>query len=560
MPYKYKLSYATRSQDATPVDVGKIIVAQEEGEMFFREKLIGSVKFNCADYAFLWDAERYNVNCCQVITFTVIRSCSGETDETFWLGSFSLFDLEWNHDKQEVTVKKINPLDAYAEVYAKWQQEFNMALMGDKFAVYRFPRSNMFTDFIRSVIYRTFKISSRQTPTDAEFSRFFTDPMNPVTGKVNIFDRVAITHLSEIKRPDADTGATKGLITLKDLLSHLKQIFNVYWYIDPETGFLRLEHISFFPQMSYSPNVQTLDLTEEKYEDVMAGKNGYSHETDTIYGTEGLEFTLNRQVYDYWKDEPVEGYDVPAEFGGAYYLFRSECVPLDQKGERTEGIKSNSVFFTDIAGGEAYPDGVSQSGWALMEFERISNRRLIKSAPLPLSGVMAVNGNLSASMLFRDYHRYYTSFNYGTLNGTKDEEGGKAFPAKSVKNSKVFPAIELSKCCGELYDFSGTIKHPYGQKAVAKQIEYDLKTETIVLSLTAARDCDSTPVPDNDGEEPNNQCTPKGTLLRTSQRLEECPNVGRRRLKSSTDIYTYADGECGEYDVVGPTTILNNCI
>lgn len=527
--------------------------------MFFREKLIGSVLFNCEDYAFLWEAEQHNVNCCQVITLTIIRSCIGETDSTIWLGSFTLFDLTWNHDKQEVEVKKINPLDAYAEVFAKWQQEFNLALMGGKFAVYRFPRSNSFIDFIRSVIYRTFKLSSRQTPTDAEFSRFFTDAMNPVTGKVNIFTNVAITHLSEIKRPDAENGATKGLITLKDLLNSLKQLFNVYWYVDPDTGFLRLEHISFFPQLSYSPNVQTLDLTEPKYADAMAGKNGYSHETDSIFGTEGLELTLNRQVYDYWKDEPVEGYDVPAEFGGAYYLFRGECVPLNDKGERTEGIKPNTVFFTDIAAGEEYPDGVSTSGWALMEYAREDNRRSLKSVSLPISGVMAKNGNLSASMLFRDYHRYYTSFNYGILNGTKQEEGGKAFPAKSVKYSKVFPAIELSKCCGQLYDFSGTIKHPYGAKAVAKQIEYNLQTETIIVSLTAARDCDSTPIPDDETEEPSNQCTPRGTLLRTSVSLEECPGPPRRQ-KSSTEIYTFADGECGEYEVVGATTILNNCI
>lgn len=584
MSYQYKISYSTRSRFVQPAKDGKITLAKEDGEMFFRAKLTGSMELSGEDYDFLQEAKTFSVKCCQQISVTIYKTCAAGGQKIAWEGEFGLGSIGWDFDNRTATIQKINVKDAYTEVFANWFKPINLldyntfervALDTQRSATdtdYNPSGSNYhsrcmdFIEVLRYMIRRTFRLSSRQDQVSREeLSTFFSAATNPVTGKMNIFKDVFITHLSDLKRPDASNPATEGKISLKDMLNAIKLLFNVYWFVDEETGFIRLEHISFFPHLSYGAAPVTLDLTQDSFKEALDGKKGYTSDESEIFATEGLEMALNK--YDgpgaYSADAPYNpgnSYKAPPEMAGVYYLYGNECVPMDAKGERTENIKVVPNFFTDVLAARVYPAAIADDGWSLLHAPMQGRIRTVKSKYLPLSNESVQNGELSPSVLFRDYHRYNVSFSYGSMADVKDFTG-KPMPSKSVKLTQKFTEFELSNCCGSEYNFSGVIRHPYGSETWVTQLEYDLQSETITVSLMAARECD-VDIPETDDDRDTgegNGCPAYGTVLRTDEQLFWCPAGARRQLHKSVTTTYYADGQCGEYNLGGVTKIIKEC-
>lgn len=576
MPFTYKLSYSSRSQYITPKSIGKIVVSRESEEMFFREKMSGAMELAGDDYIFLNDAEKYSVSCCQEILLSVYRRCLTGPETLFWEGTFSLFDISWDFDNQIATVQKISVKDAYTEIFANWQKEFNLLDFTERVSVRLvagalsndpefnptgtdiYNRGFDFIDGLRFLIRQTLQIAeggpqaSRQ-----QTSSFFTDATNPVTGKANFLNDLVMMHLSDAKRPGATNPAVTSKISLKAFLTAVKQLFNAFWFVDSETGFIRIEHITYFPHYSYSAPPVTLDLTQAQFKDAMSGKNGYSHDTSEIFATEGLEIAINNAVREGASQYPIRTYDPPQEFSSTYFLYANECIPRDQKGERTEQIKTVSGFATDVLSCRINPREITDEGWLLTDAGVVGSERQFRSATLPLSATTFQNGNLSAGRLFKDFHRYYASFNYGSLSAGKDDKG-KPMRAKSVKYTKSFPVIQLSNCCGDSYDFSGYIKHPYADKAAVNQLEFDLETEVIDVSLVAIRACDNIPIPDVDDEQdPTEGCPGYGTLLRLEEEEVYCSDGLTTAYFNIFEVY--ADGLCGEFRVGGIVRYVSDC-
>ncbi len=584
MSYKYKLAYATRKQAAKPTKIGSLVVAREEDEAFFRTKLTGSVEFVGADFDFLEEAKKYAVSCCQDIAFTILRDCVETGEAIVWEGHFVLDEVDYDFDNKTASVQKIAVRDDYTEILGAWSKEVNIMQMEPRIRImlnagrgttdpdYNPTGTNYYDrgiDLIESLRYlirQTLRLSSRQEQVSRQaLSSFLSAAVNPVTGRTNIFNDVVLMHLSDAKRPGATNPARTAKISLKGMLKGLKEMFNLYWYIDPETGFVRIEHVSFFPHLTYTPAPVSLDLTQDHFKEKLKGKNAYSNDNSQLFGTEGLEIQLNAYdpvgVYDVDSEYDPDGkYTPPAEFAKVYYLFSNECVPTDAKGEKTEGIKTSTLFFTDILAARVFPAALADEGWALVEAPMINRIRTIREVYTPLTNLLVHNGNLSASALFRDYHRYFSSFNYGYLSATKDI-AGRPVPSKSIKNTRVFPDIDLAYCCGDNYDFSGAIKHPLAARATVEKLEYNLDTDNVTVSLVAARECKDVPVSEPEQhtpETPDNGCKPHGTFLRKDQQLHYCPgNV--RKLHSETTTEYYADGACGEFTTGGVTTIIKDC-
>lgn len=124
MAFIYKLSYGSRSATIQPKAIGKIVVAREEEEVFFREKLIGTLVVTGDDYHFLNDAKTFAVECCQEIALFIERTCAGGT-ELFWQGYFTLMDIQWDEDNTQATIKKIQTRDDYSAIFANWHKEIN---------------------------------------------------------------------------------------------------------------------------------------------------------------------------------------------------------------------------------------------------------------------------------------------------------------------------------------------------------------------------------------------------------------------------------------------------
>lgn len=591
MAYTYTIEYATRSQAVTPKTIGSVVVAKEDGEAFFREKLSGSVVLNNEDYIFLLDAEKYAVQCCQEIRFTIVRTCSAGS-EIFWKGYFTLYDVEWDHDNQEATIKKVNVKDEYNVVFANWHKEINW--FGDipkrrPAAAYTpnhplqpftqtiitsadynptgsnyFPRGFYFNYAILWLVQQTMKDTGSEDYadiTEEQMSSFLTDTTNPVTGKANYLPDVIMMHISDAKRPGASNPAWKGIVTLRDVLANLKQLYNAYWYID-DSGHFRIEHISYFRNFSYTSPGVTLDLTQDSFKKKMEGKLKFSWNAEDLKGREGVEQTMSLAGQD--ADSTIwtlfAGPSSP-EFAASYMIYEENCVPKNDKGESGESYQTISLFTTDWLTVVNKPDVMPEDGWVLVYVPIVNAENAVAYGWCPIDGEQWINGNLAMTRLFYEFGRTELSFSYGKMSFEKETEKkdidsensyiSRPMRAKSTKQVKILEPVELDMCCGDEYNFSGIIKHPLADVSSAQKIEYDLSTEVVTLSLIASNTCDDIPFPEyEEPTEPNPECPEEGKLLRSD--LTDVYHADTAINYVRIAVYTdyYADGNCGEYSTI----------
>jgi hypothetical protein len=93
-------------------------------------------------------------------------------------------------------------------------------------------------------------------------SEFLTADPNPATGdqgEANEIPRLLLSAGSDIRRFGATEAATRLLISLKQFLDDVCALYNCGWFIDPATGFFRLEHRVYL-ETQHGSGVE-LDLT-----------------------------------------------------------------------------------------------------------------------------------------------------------------------------------------------------------------------------------------------------------------------------------------------------------
>lgn len=599
MAYTYQLNYLSRSKMIEPKSIGKITVAREEGEAFFREKIGGGLEIAGEDYKFLEGAKNFAIQCCQQLTLFIYRSCGSGTPRLFWSGYFNLHDIAWDIDNQTAKIDKINVQDRYSGIYSNWHLEINILDYPNQVSFTNptlFPRpfkqttqrsddynptgSNRYdsgfylSNAILYTVQQTLKGTSYEKVgqvTAAQMSEFFCAEINPVTNKYNQLKDTLMMHISEAKRPGRTNPATKGTIKLKDLLSELKKLFGAYWFID-ENGKFRIEHISYFPAYSYSAPFVTLDLTAEKYKDVMSGLRRFSYQSEKLKGMEGVEHTVSRSSFE-TQSTISTSYDMAEpEFSGAYLAYSESCAPRDDKGEKTSQFETVSLFTTDFQSIQNKPDTFPEEDvWALVhvkDFESSDFNNTVEYGWVPISGKRMRNGYLAASRLFFDFGRNETSFMYGMFSANKEKpkEVSTTVTERPLRNRSVkpiitYPSVTLSICCGETYDFSGYIKHPLADNCVLESAEYDLYVESVEVSFNSANTCTDVPYPDYDEiEEPDPNCPIPGLVImveedRQDYGYETIDNIAYR-IELITSIITFSDGFCGTYYTTETQRIL----
>ena len=589
MAFIYKLNYATKTKVIDPKTIGKIVVTREEGEIFFREKMSGTLELSGADYDFLIESEYFAVECCQEITLQIERKCGSGDSELFWQGYFNLYDIEWDLDNKTASIKRVNVRDQYSPVFANYQKEVNwldgtQPVRPNTPAAanyqpltpfrYQFPtypdynptgsnlhgRARHFNTAIQWLIKQTMAGSGYEsygTSTPLEFSQFLNSAVNPVTGKTNYLSQVSILHLSDAKRPAASNPAVKGIVTLKSVLDDLKKLYNAYWYIDEDDVF-RIEHISFFPQLAYTPPVLTLDLTTPNFKDVMSGNKKFSYQGDRLKGIEGFEMSISQAAQDTVSDLHTTPFDIGVnEFDGAYMIYSETCVPKNEKGEKSSEYSPISQFITNWGAIALRPDTLPDEGWALVHTIFDNSNMNVPLGWLPISGQRWNNGCLAITRLFYDFGRYDSSFLYGTLSTQKEKpkqvnQSGtvteKPIRVRTAKKIKTFPDIELPMCCGDEYDWTGFIKHPLADQCVVQQLEYDLIVQTVTATIVAPNTCTDIPYPDFDEiDEPSAGCPNAGSLIRIEEKTTSIPDNSSYYTYITTYTSYYADGSCGEY-------------
>jgi hypothetical protein len=257
-----------------------------------------------------------------------------------------------------------------------------------------------------------------------------------------------ITPKTNLLSGNYDQPAAKANIKLNDVLTMLKYVYNVYWWVDEDYNF-RLEHLNYFERggQYYTDNVGT-DLTTSL--EPKTGKN---------WGYRLNKYTYEKQniperVTTKWMDNQSFAFE------GSPIVMRSEYA---EKGNLEERVVS--VFSSDIDYMFANTSDISQDGFALFDCERsggIYSPPFVNLSLWGYDGVKAQNGYLSLAWLSNNYHRYGMPTHNINVNGTDTT----AITTKRTKVQEIefaafdFDPMELIKTdigIGQIYELEQEI-------------------------------------------------------------------------------------------------------
>ncbi|GAB4052548.1 hypothetical protein [Spirosoma litoris] len=567
----------------------------QDGELYYRTKLSGSLIVTGDDFAWL-DAQRERFPCCVEVEVNVFSpNCDTGDLELFWPGYFKIDAVRFDYTACSAEVREVLPRDGYDALFRAWQKPVNL-LQNDPqrvsfVALYRdhyvssidsdgnqtigVPEGNspgtgwqnaehVYTNGIRLNYALDTLLTLSITGTKASFipgitSSFYFATANPVTGRKNL-EKVILAG-SDAKRPVSIDNADILTTTLKDFLSDLRALHNVYYMLDPETGHLRLEHYSWFAQRSYA-NLNRVSLNLTLYPDALKAANNESVDLDSLFGVEELVITNNSPSYF-------------AEYRTASVRYDDGCTVKDDKGEVKKNTITVEKIWTDIYAGYSSPESVPDDSIFLCDIVPAGTIPQVVSQ-LPQLAVasnnaeypnyssvlvkIGTNGYQSAALLFIDFHRHGRSFTQGVVNAIKQDDGsyanGLQMAMLSTTNTRRQEGISIPICCTDLpINLNGYVKtNRFAQGRLDKGV-FDPNADTLTLDVVAGSRCQQVIVTPAD---PGSDCPPAGHIITGYSQQTYC-DFEQQIVATNTDIIIYADGNCGTYELANPTYSTGNC-
>ena len=223
----------------------KFVTEREQGWVFFRTKYNGTITITGEDFE---DLYALGEDCSKQL---IRIEREGLSD---WHGYFTLVDGEMNLDDCtfSFTPRTDDPYDAFIEQgnepYNIMQDTARTVSVGAPYSV-NFTNCRNMQVVIQSMID---EIDSSYTLT----STFFGNANNPVTGNTNVYRYLFLAQSSDIKRPTASNKVRQADLSFLELMTIIRDTFNVWWAIDGSN--LILEHYTYFREDVL------LDLTADK--------------------------------------------------------------------------------------------------------------------------------------------------------------------------------------------------------------------------------------------------------------------------------------------------------
>lgn len=228
------------------------------------------------------------------------------------------------------------------------------------------------------------------------YSQFLFSGSDPIDGRDLA---LYLTPKSNITAGEYQTPAQKAPITLRSVLTMLKNTFQLYWHID-DLGRLRIEHVKFYRNgQSYSttPGVG-IDLTALS---VARGGKRWSFGTNE-YSFDRIDMPARYQFS--WMD------DVTLAFKGNPIEVNSPFVQADRVEDIVVGDYTSDIDYMLLN-----PSSISQDGFALMTAEDAS---VLDRFDFPVNSVngLTMIGTIGSAFRGKRVRMYYAL--YGTPNGT----------------------------------------------------------------------------------------------------------------------------------------------
>ncbi|NVO33205.1 hypothetical protein [Hymenobacter lapidiphilus] len=320
-----------------------------------------------------------------------------------------------------------------------------------RFGEFRFTRGFPLLDAVRGLLKATVAGTSAVAivpPTAAQLSDFFTNPVNPATGATGAANEVPgllLSAASDVKRYGASEPATKVLISLKSMLDDLAALYDVGWFIDPVTGWFRIEHRAW---REAGAGATVLDLTTAP-ETILS--EAYSYRTDKLPRTE--ELTIAAAL----TQDAAKGYF----FDKASIEYTGQCVNT-REGQNKQ-TRSASRLTGDVAG-------------MVLSGERLPDSALVLLAAAPDGLLQDGNRKAAASELLKRYHRRGRVRPTGTV-------AGQLLDFQSVKPGRLQEGLSARLCSLDQLGPAASITTNLGPGGQLDKAEWDLLTGIVSLSI-----------------------------------------------------------------------------
>lgn len=300
---------------------------------------------------------------------------------------------------------------------------------------------------------------------------FLTNPTNLATGETgaaNELPRLLLSAGSDVKRYGASEPATRLLLSLKTLLTDLAALYDCGWFIDPATGWLRIEHRAYLETQQAAGAV--LDLRTQP--GALLPK-GYTYRTQQLPRYEELRIASGQTL------DPAGN-----DFGQAAIDYGPGGCTLARAGQNRV-TRSTSRLTGDVTA-------------AVLSGDTLPDSAVVLLAAGAAGRLVAANRPCSATSLLLRYHRYGRAAAVGTVGTTQAT-------IASVRRPRVQEGQRVGAC--SLSAFAATTRYtgslgPGGQLAKASLA---LDGAGVTLSLWVPVPASTTPPPTPTGRQFSDQ-------------------------------------------------------
>lgn len=242
---------------------------------------------------------------------------------------------------------------------------------------------------------------------------------NYVTGLPNKLINLTISQKSDVINPTSTNAATIGKITFEKLEKLWAYMFNAFWFIDPLTNKMRIEHISFFNKtLAYDTTVSPL-LKWNK------SKRKWSYDKSKMPKYE--KFMCKEQMV--------------LDFIGKDIWYDTSCV--DQNVESNTKERFLDFLTTDLYALFLDPANADKNGFVLFCNIKFGVGYSVDIEQGLLSSAYLRNGHLSWANLHAAYHKHNRVLKQGYMNGVLTNFAS-AIPTKEQKN------VVIERCCDDV--------------------------------------------------------------------------------------------------------------
>lgn len=306
-----------------------------------------------------------------------------------------------------------------------------------EYGTFTFSRNRKLLDVLYYLLQQVDPAVCPASPSD--LSTFFTSATNYVTGAANKLIDLLIAQKTDIIGFRSSEPATKGMLSLANLLEDLRNMFNVFWYVDA-TGKFKIEHRSFFSR------VGLFDMRTADYERWARGTRQFEFDKSKMPRYERLKFS------EFFGDDFQQG---EVEYDG-------DCVNRRENEDTAEITVSR--FVTDLQGLMINGGSGGNTGFVLLAQ---LNGNVVNELG-DLTGQIISNGHLSAANLFATYHKHGRVLSAGKMNGRPT-----AF--LSTVHTKKQTSIKFPYCCSDTVDPFATFATTLGDDGELDTTELTLK-------------------------------------------------------------------------------------